>query len=104
MSGQAIPLAVMRDGARTVLIIIGDDLRQLPEDLPGRDFTASREGSILRFSSADMPELHLEADAQAEMDIRVGAPVVLAHASAAGLREIAREIRIFWPALATLAE
>lgn len=97
----AIPVAVVRDGKRTVLVIIGSDRSRLPEDVDTAAFEARRQGDALILVSTNVPELSLAADVQAELDMRMGKRLTLSHAGPSGLTEIAREIRISWPSVLT---
>lgn len=73
--GAVIPVVVVRNGAKTVLVIVGDDLTRLPEGVADRGFVACRQGSSLPFFSTDSPGLRLEVLRKHDVRLAPGEPV-----------------------------
>lgn len=90
-----IPVAVLRDGPLTVLIIIGPDNRHFRDPHGPLALQARRAPDGLELA-ADAGTILL-TDPEAELDLRTAGRLRIGRADRSGIRLLDRDVRISWP-------
>lgn len=97
MTAPPIPIAVIRDGSLSFLVVIGSDQPSLTEPGPVLSLLACRMPDHIRLRGARRSGPEFALDLSAELDLREAEAVQLVQASVGGLRPLYPVVQIAWP-------